>query len=112
MRPLLSVLTAALLVFGGIGLSSGAPPSQMDEPLADAGSAPCWSHTQESRPTGYGYRHVVIVRNSCKKTMSCDVSSDVNPEVQTVNVPAGETREVVTFLEAPGYAFVAKVSCK
>ena len=29
------------------------------EPLSDAGP-PCWSHSQESRPTGYGYRHVVI----------------------------------------------------
>jgi hypothetical protein len=106
------VLTAALFVCGGIGLSSGAPLSQMGEPLADAGPAPCMSHTQESRPTGYGYRHVVILRSACKKPSTCDVSTDVNPEVQTVTVPAGETREVVTFLEAPGAGFVAKVSCK
>jgi hypothetical protein len=107
LRPLLSVLTAALLVGGGIGLSSGAPV----EPLAsDAG--PCVTHSQEARPTGYGYRHVVIIRNACKKAMSCEVSSDVNPEVQVVSVPPGETREVVTFLEAPGSGFTARVSCK
>ena len=82
------------------------------EPLADAGVAPCWSHSQESRPTGYGYRHVVIIRNGCKKVMSCDVSTDVNPDVQNVSVAAGETREVVTFVEAPGSGFTAKVQCK
>jgi len=80
--------------------------------MADAGVAVCWSYSQEARPTGYGYRHVVIVRNGCKKTMSCDVSTDVNPDVTNVSVPAGETREVVTFLEAPGAGFTAKVSCK
>lgn len=80
--------------------------------MADAGPGPCISWTQESRPTGYGYRHVVVLKSACKKQMSCDVSTDVNPEVQTVSVAPGETREVVTFLEAPGAGFTAKVSCK
>lgn len=82
------------------------------EPLGDAGAGPCWSFTRESRPTGYGYRHIVSIKNGCKKTVACDVSTDVNPEVMNVSVAAGETREVVTFLEAPRAFFTAKVSCK
>ncbi len=107
LRPLVSTAFAALLVGSGISLSSGAPVEPM---AADAG--PCITWTQEARPTGFGFRHVVILKSACKKTMSCDVSTDVNPEVQTVGVSPGETREVVTFLEAPGSGFTAKVSCK
>ena len=87
---------------------AGLPAEPLD---ADAGP-PCWSFTQESRPTGYGYRHVVIVKNACKKQVACNVSTDVNPDAINVSVPPSESREVVTFYEAPGAGFTAKVQCK
>lgn len=79
--------------------------------LADAG-VPCVSHRGEARPTGYGYRHVVILTSACKAKQVCDVSTDVNPEIEKVPIAPNETKEVVTFLEAPGPSFTPRVSCK
>lgn len=100
LRAATSFATAVLAV---AAIAGAAPP--------DAG-ATCLAWWQESRPTGYGYRHVVVIKNGCKKPATCKVSTDVNPEVQTVAVPAGATVDVVTFLEAPAPAFVPTVSCK
>lgn len=95
------VLAFAAAVFG----------SPMGDPPADAG-VPCVTWYGESRSTGYGYRHVVVLKSACKVSKTCDVSTDVNPEVQRVTVAAGETKEVVTFLEAVGPTFTPKVVCK
>lgn len=78
---------------------------------ADAGAA-CVKWRGEARFNGSGYRHVVVLESACTKTASCDVSTDVNPTVQTVRVAPGKTEEVVTFFDSPASAFTAKVSCK
>lgn len=95
------LLTAALVL-----LSPGSAG-----PMQDAG-APCVTWYGQARPTGYGYRHVVVLQSKCTVKKTCDVSTDVNPEVQTVTVAPNETKEVVTFLEAVGSTFTPRVSCK
>ena len=89
-------------------LSLGAVPGQ---PMDDAGP-PCVAFRGEARSTGYGYRHVVVLTSSCKVNRVCDVSSDVNPEIQKVTVAPNETREVVTFLESTVAQFTPRVACK
>ncbi len=122
-RLLTSFVGAAVLVVAAV--AGGAPSGGSDELASDAGTkkpepptpAPpnpstCVAHWGEARSTGYGYRHVVLLSNGCKKAATCAVSTDVNPEVQTVTVAPNAVEEVVTFLEAPGAAFTPKVSCK
>ena len=60
----------------------------------------------------YGYNHVVTLTNGCAREARCVVASDVNPEQRSVDVPANESREVVTFMGSPSSTFVAKVDCK
>lgn len=110
MRRILSALVAPALVFALLRVSAGAVPPV--EPAADAGPAPCVRFWGEARPTGYGYRHVVVLESRCKTKQTCDVSTDVNPEVQKVPVDPGQTKEVVTFLESPASAFTPRVVCK
>jgi hypothetical protein len=107
----LAALVAPALVIAMLRVSAGAPA---ESPLADdAGPAPpCVKYWGEARSTGYGYTHVVVLRSECKKPQTCDVSTDVNPEVQKVPVSPGERKEVVTFLESPASAFTPRVSCK
>jgi hypothetical protein len=80
-------------------------------PLQDAG-AQCVTWYGEPRSTGYGYRHVVVLKSACKVKKTCDVSTDVNPEIQTVAIAPNETKEVVTFVEATVPAFTPRVNCK
>jgi hypothetical protein len=92
------LVTALLALIGGA-------------PMQDAG-APCVTWHGEARMTGYGFRHVVVLKSACKVVKSCDVSTDVNPEVQKVSIAPNETKEVVTFLEAVGATFTPRVVCK
>ena len=72
----------------------------------------CIGVTTDSRYVPYGYNHIVIIRNGCSKAAACTVSTDVNPEKQNVDVPAGSTAEVTTFMGSPQQSFKANVSCK
>jgi hypothetical protein len=58
-----------------------------------------------------GYNHIVRIENNCARAASCSVSTDVNPQVQVVNVPAGQSIEIVTFLGSPASRFTPNVVC-
>jgi hypothetical protein len=82
---------------------------------ADAGAPAlpaCMQVTSEARYVPYGYNHIVVLKNGCSHEATCSVSTDVNPEPQTVDVKAGATAEVVTFMGSPSQKFAARVSCK
>lgn len=57
------------------------------------------------------YNHIVRVENACTRAATCNVSTNVNPQVQVVRVPAGQTVEVVTFIGSPASQFTPNVSC-
>lgn len=112
----LAVLAATLTV-GGLVVAAprggGAPAGGA---AADAGSArgganACTKVRAYARPTAYGFTHVVELTNQCKKTVACDVSSDVNPTPSKAVIEVGKREEVVTFLESPASAFTARVEC-
>jgi hypothetical protein len=60
----------------------------------------------------YGYNHLVAVTNGCSKTADCDVSTDVNPEVQKATIAPTDTAVVTTFLGAASATFIARVDCR
>lgn len=90
---------------------SAPAPIAQDAGTTDAGAA-CVKWWGEARSTGTGYRHVVLLSNGCTKPAVCDVSTDVNPEVQKVTVTPATIEEVVTFFDSPAYAFTPNVTCK
>lgn len=61
--------------------------------------------------SGGGYDHVVTIESSCDKDARCQVSTNVAEEVLEVEVPAGETRDLVTFRGSPTSEFEADVRC-
>ena len=82
---------------------------------ADAGSPAmpaCIHWRADSRYVPYGYNHVVVIENGCSKPAACTVSTDVVPQPQNVDVPAGKTAEVTTFMGSPQQSFVPKVRCQ
>ncbi len=101
-RLALAVLTAAAVAI------LAAPRVE----AADAGPAgDCISFWGEARFGGVGYDHIVHVTNKCEQSAVCDVSTDVSPAPQTVNVPGGRSVDVVTYLDSPVRKFTPRVTC-
>lgn len=81
---------------------------------ADAGAPAmpaCVRFRADSRYVPYGYNHVVIIENGCSRPAACVVATDVAPQPQNVEVPAGTTAEVTTFMGSPQQTFIPRVRC-
>ncbi|MBX3271732.1 MAG: hypothetical protein KF729_15805 [Sandaracinaceae bacterium] len=92
----------------GVGLALSLPALV----LAQVEVPDCVTVRGEARWAAMGYNHVVVVQNGCASRARCQVSTNVNPEVVRLEVPARETREVVTFLESPASEFTPRVRCE
>jgi hypothetical protein len=71
----------------------------------------CVTVTTEARFAGLAYNHIVHIANGCSVPVTCTMTTDVNPEAQTVTVPPESRAEVVTFIGSPASAFTASVRC-
>jgi hypothetical protein len=99
----------AVVVLAAVAI--GIPVAARAE-AADGGAAQdCISFWGEARFGGVGFNHVVHIANKCEESAVCDVSTDVSPAPQTVQVPGGRTVEVVTYLDSPVSKFTPRVTC-
>lgn len=104
-------------------LAAAAPASDQaaaPQPLADAGAdaakppppyPPCVKVQSQAIFSGSGYDHVVSIENGCERDAECQVSTDVSDETLSVSVPAGESRDLVTYRGSPASEFRATVKC-
>ena len=106
-------MVRALLVAAGIvGLLLALPNAEAQaDPAPPSGLPACIRVATQSRWVPYGYNHIVIIEDGCSKAATCTVSTDINPQPQTAEIPSGQTVEVVTFMGANAMSFVAKVTC-
>lgn len=110
-RPTL-VLAPILAVIASIAVAAGGSPAQGQGGEGDGDGRPtCIEFRGEARYRGYGYHHIVIVENGCDRAARCDVATDVTPESQSVDVPAGQSSETITRTGSPSRAFEPRVSC-
>lgn len=104
-----SLIASMFLLFAGTITMVQAKPQ---EPATLADEVPeCIQYRGEARYGAYGYNHFVIIRNGCDRDARCDVSTDVSPDRHRVTVPAGETKEVTTFIGSPAREFTPQVAC-
>ncbi|MCL2725482.1 MAG: hypothetical protein FWD69_13700 [Polyangiaceae bacterium] len=87
-----------------------------DAKASDAGAPPpptpaCIQVRAEARWVPYGYNHIVTLANQCSRDAACTVSTNVNPQPQTADVPAGQSVSVLTFNASPSQAFTPYVQC-
>ena len=99
-----AVLPVALLasLVAAVALAQGAATGERSE---------CVTVTGSSRWNAAGYNHSVTVTNGCDYTVHCSVSTNVNPVAVSVDLDAGQSRSVTTFLDAPGSGFTPHVDC-
>lgn len=111
------MIAFAPVLLGALAFSAGprapqGPIEANDAGITDAGTTPgCVLVRGESRYIVAGYKHIVIITNGCSKPVHCSVATNVNPEVQKVDVKPQTTVEVMTFLESPSATFVPFVRC-
>lgn len=87
------------------------PPGGNKEELPKAKDPSlCVTHRTEARFIS-GYDHLVHLTSACEMSVSCRVSTDVNPSPQTVSLAPGETTTVLTYRGSPARTFEATVSC-
>lgn len=115
-RASLSSFLAPIATVVLVSMSAGAekPPTKDDSrapPEEKKKDASCVKVTTQSRYVS-GYDHLVHLDNQCDESATCEVSTNVNPKVQTVTVAAGKKGTVLTFRGSPSYEFEAKVECK
>jgi hypothetical protein len=106
----IATMLLALRVLVPYWATAGVFPSHHSV-LVDAGQPACVSLATEARFVGFAYNHIVHVFNGCSVTETCTVSTNVNPEPQTVTVPSASRAEVLTFRGSPASAFTADVQC-
>lgn len=80
--------------------------------LAQQREPECIRVTGEARWGASAYNHYVRVENACDRAARCQVATNVNPQPQTIDVPAGETVEVITFRGSPAREFTPNVTCE
>jgi hypothetical protein len=104
----------ALLAF--IALSAIALVAAAESPREGNGPASpndCAVASPVARYVGYGYNHVVSLKNGCTKPVTCEVWTDVDPQPrQTLTAQPGETVEAVLRRGSPAREFKAEKSCK
>jgi hypothetical protein len=72
----------------------------------------CVTVRNTSRPSGYGFDHVVYVRNGCTTTVECTVGTRRNPKPEfDLVVPPGLEKGVVTGTHAKKRSFKSWVRC-
>ena len=106
-------IVSILALLGAAIVVPSTNASAADRDAGAPSSVPaCVQVSTSSRYVPYGYNHVVTLTNGCTRAASCVVATDVNPERQSANVPAGSSHELVTFMGSPSATFVARVSCQ
>jgi len=109
LRSSLSVLTLLLLCSGARAADRPpkSPPASSSAPSPDT----CTEVRGSARAQGFGYTHVVSLRNGCPTAVSCELWSDVDPDRVRVEVAAGATAEIVTRRGSPAREVVGYKKC-
>jgi hypothetical protein len=110
-RMALAAMLLAVAILGHERAHFRAVPFEHAPLPADAPQPACVTFSTEARFVGLAYNHIVHLANGCDVPQSCTVTTDVNPEPQTVAVPPRSTVQVVTFIGSPARTFTAAVQC-
>ena len=81
--------------------------------MAEFGRSDCVHWSSASQPAGWGYsNHVVHLENQCmRKTMRCDVSTDSNPQVQSIELRPKYKRTIIAAVGSRWLGFRTTVVC-
>jgi len=103
-------LTGTLPGASGAMSSARADDSEPKKPAPDVST--CAKVTGSAPYQGYGYTHLVELKNTCGKPVECRVWTNVDPEKLTLSAKPGETVSIATRKGSPSRDFTAQSECK
>lgn len=110
-RVVLASLLAVCLFSATATAEEPAPPKRPAQAGNNAGA--CVEVKGSVRNEGYGWAHLVTLRNGCDKSVVCEVWTNVDPTPRyTLRARPGESDEVVTRHGSPAREVSADFSCK
>ena len=106
-HPLAAAILVALAVVAG---SAGATAS------AEVGAAPqakpkCIEVRTWAKYSYPGWDQMVTLTSTCPSDARCEITTSTNPDPTSVEVPAGQSVDVRTWMSSPGKEFTANVDC-
>ena len=96
------LFTLALLVLLGPALLAHADQTALPD---------CLAMEKVVTFSGAGYRHAATFTSTCERDAACVVSSNSNPEAQSLSVPAGQERTAVFHLSSPVRGLEVRARC-
>jgi len=82
-------------------------------PTGSSGEAAGCVHWEaEARFVGLGYDHLVHLDNQCEAAMTCEVTTDVNPDPVSATLEPATEKTVTTFKGSPASEFTPTVTCE
>ena len=98
-----------VLLLGVASVSSRARAD--DAPTSDKALTACTEVHAEVAYENLGYTHTVVLTNHCKKPVTCEITTNANPEPVSVSLDPDETHSIVTFRGSPAREFTPTVHC-
>jgi hypothetical protein len=74
--------------------------------------AGCVDVSTEARFASIGYDHIVTLKSECKKTVKCQVRTNVTAEPSSVTLAPAAQESLVTWRGSPARVFTPDVTCK
>ena len=106
----LSLLACVAIASADEGSKKGS--KKVDKPAAaKADITKCVGVRTEAVPIAYGYEHHVHVHNGCDKAVRCEVTTNSNPEINTITLSAGDNKDVVMSRGSPASEVTAETKC-
>jgi hypothetical protein len=96
-------LSLAVWLVSGTALADGPAKSPRD----------CVVVTATAPFVGYAHNHVVVVKNTCERPVSCEIWTDVDPSPRhNVSLKQGESASLLIRKGSPASAYKAESACK
>ena len=103
----LTLLFAACVALAFTGTTAGTAAADSPQQVGD-----CAQVSASASFKGDGYRHIVTLTNTCQRTVSCEVWTDVDPTPHyVVQAKPGKSAEVITRNGSPASEVHAAKLC-
>lgn len=102
----------AILCFECIFGLSAASPAMGQRKQQEPPPVKCVDWTTEVRASGFGYKHIVHLKNQCNAAQHCDVTASSNPQKQSVELAPKASSDVIVHINSPAREFTADVACR
>ncbi len=112
LRPLAISTAISTVLVGALGAAAAARADdpKPKKPVVDVST--CAKVTGSAPYQGYGYTHLIELKNTCDKPVECRVWTNVDPNQLVLSAKTGETVSIATRKGSAAREFTPQSECK